>query len=107
MSTPKIENVVIKIVRAVESSGNIQFFVRATRTDCTELLGNNLDYHCFQTAYNGNIREESDCIDDALFSATFLLKFFGHKGKDLQFIGFTEANMADVEEAKRFWRITS
>ncbi|UQS94135.1 hypothetical protein ABNavy71_058 [Acinetobacter phage AB-Navy71] len=106
MKTPKIENVVVKIVRATESSGNVQYWVRATRTDDDQLFGNNLDYHCFQTAYNGRIRDEEDCINDALFSAIMLLKFFGHKGPDLQLIGFTEENMKVVEEAKRFWRVT-
>ncbi|AXF40629.1 hypothetical protein HYP67_gp060 [Acinetobacter phage vB_ApiM_fHyAci03] len=106
MSTPKIENVVVKIVRAVESSGNVQFFLRATRLDDEELFGNNLEYQCFQTDKNGHKLTEHECIDYALFGATMLLRFFGHKGSDLKFQGFTEENMKSVEEAKRFWRIT-
>lgn len=100
--TTKIENVIIKIVKMVESSGNVQFFVRATRTDDDKLFGNNLEYQCFQTR---SVRSEKDCIDDAVFSVTFLLKFFGHKATDVEFLGFSEENMKCVEESKRFWRI--
>lgn len=84
--TTKIENVVIKIVKMVESSGNIQFFVRATRTDDDELFGNNLEYQCFQTR---SVRSEKDCIDDAVFSVTFLLRFFVHKATDVQHISYS------------------
>ncbi|CAH1066750.1 Uncharacterised protein [Acinetobacter phage MD-2021a] len=98
----KIENVVIKIVKMVESSGNVQFFVRATRTDYNKLFGNNLEYQCFQTR---SVRSEKDCIDDAVFSVTFLLRFFGHKATDVQFVGFSEDNMKCVEQSKRFWLI--
>lgn len=100
--TSKIENVVIKIVKMVESSGNVQFFVRATRTDDDKLFGNNLEYQCFQTL---SVRSEKDCIDDAVFSATFLLRFFGHKATDVEFLNFSEENMKCVEESKRFWLI--
>lgn len=102
MSIPKIDNVVVKIVRAVESSGNIQFFLRATRLDDNQLFGNNLEYQCFETLKNDLTEEE--CVDYALFGATFLLDFFGHKAEDLKFQGFTEENMRAVEAAKRFWR---
>lgn len=98
----KIGNVVIKIVKMVESSGNVQFFVRATRTDDDKLFGNNLEYQCFQTR---SVRSEKECIDDAVFSVTFLLRFFGHKATDVQFVGFSEDNMKCVEQSKRFWLI--
>lgn len=98
----KIENVEIKIVRGYESSGNVQFFVRATRTDDLEMLfGNNLEYHCFQTK---NGLTEDKCIDNSLFSVTFLMQFFGHKSSDVKFVGFTEENMESVKNYKRFWR---
>lgn len=98
----KIENVEIKVNRAYESSGNVQFFVRATRTDDQEtLLGNNLDYHCFQTKSG---LTEDECIDHALFSIIFLMRFFGHKSSDVKFVGFTEENMESVKNYKRFWR---
>lgn len=101
-SINKIENVLIQINKAVESSGNQQFFIRATRIDSTEFLGTLLEYQCFQTKSGLTVKE---CIDNALFSASFLLRFFGHKAKDLKFIGFNEAEMQLVQESKRFWRI--
>ncbi|AWY10371.1 hypothetical protein Octan_055 [Acinetobacter phage Octan] len=104
MSTPKIENVVVKIIRVVESSGNVQFFLRATRLDVDEPFGNNLEYQCFQTNKNGHKLTEHECIENALFGAIMFLRFFGHKGSDLKFQGFTEENMKSVEEAKLFWR---
>lgn len=101
---PKIENVKLQIVRATESSGNVQFFVRAVRTDDTKtLFGNLLDYHCHQTKHN---LTEDECVDRAMFSLTYLVRFFGHKGKDVEFVGFTEDNMKSVKSAKRFWRIS-
>ena len=50
---PKIENVTLQILRMDESSGNIQIFVRAKRTDDnpSKLFHETLEYHCFQTKH--------------------------------------------------------
>lgn len=100
--TSKIENVQIEITRAYESSGNVQFFVRARRLDDKDsIFGNILEHQCFQTKY---LETEDKCIDYAIFDVDFLLRFFGHKAEDVKFIGFTDENMESVKNAKRFWR---
>ncbi|CAL1777709.1 hypothetical protein vBAbaMPhT2_024 [Acinetobacter phage vB_AbaM_PhT2] len=107
MKTPKIENVVVKIVRATESSGNVQYWVRATRTDDNDgtIFGNNLEYHCSQTAYNGHVMSTEDCIDRAVFSAKQLLSFFGHTVDDLVLHGFPEEELELVKSSRKFWRL--
>ena len=103
MTIPKLDHIQIEICKMEESSGNKQFFVRMRRNDydSTGFFDNLLEYQCFQSKY----QDYDSCIDSALFSASFLLKFFGQKAKDVKFINFTESDMNLVDKSKRFWRI--
>ena len=71
---PKIENVTLQILRMDESSGNIQIFVRAKRTDdnSSKLFQETLEYQCFQTKH----MQYKECLSRAWFSATKLCNFF-------------------------------
>lgn len=98
---PRMDNVRVEISRMTESSGNVQFFVRARRLDDSDtLFGNILEHQCFQTKHI----DEEQCVKYALFSSTYLIKFFGQSADDVKLCGFTEDNMKIVEAEKRFWR---
>lgn len=100
---PEISNVNVQIVRAQESSGNVQFFLRAVRSEANNFNMNGLlEYQCFQTKNGKNIQE---CIDDAIFGSTFLLRFFGKSAKDLMLVGFCEEELGFAQTAKEFWRM--
>lgn len=92
-------NVEVQIVRMVESSGNQQFFVRARRLDNKDKsifnLNNLLEYNCFQTNYNGKEIPLDECIEHAMFSSSYLLKFFGKTVDDLKLINF-EKNHIEI-----------
>lgn len=95
-------NIEIQIVKMTESSGNIQYFLRAKKLDSKSVFDGILEYNCFQTKHGATSEK---CIGDAVFGATYLLKFFDKKGSDLKFVNFNDDEMAIVNEQKRFWRI--
>lgn len=83
----------VAIVRMEESSGNVQFFLRALRTDCTEFSLEKtgvLEYSCYQTKQGLSINE---CIDRAVFEAQFLLRFFDLPKTSLELHMFSENNI--------------
>lgn len=105
MFRPELENmqnIEVRIVKAAESSGNLQYFVRAVRTDSepSQFLEAMLEYQCFQTKY----LDRDECIKRAMFSSTFLLRFFGKTASDLKVINFDGYDDTVMEEDKRFWR---
>ena len=77
---PKIENVTLQILRMDESSGNIQIFVRAKRTDdnSSKLFQETLEYQCFQTKHI----EYKECLSRAWFSASIVGRFCGLSSMD-------------------------
>lgn len=85
MKTPKV-----LIVKMNESSGNVQFFVRAVRTDLTDTLDQAtkgvLEYQCFQTKH----MSVEECISRAVFTAGYLLRFFDLTREDLKLVRFTD-----------------
>lgn len=94
MSTYKVG-----IVKMKESSGNVQFFVRAVRTDLSEspvemALKGTLEYTCHQTRQGLSIK---DCIKRAMFDSGYLLRFFDIKREDLFYANFTDE---EIEYAK-------
>ena len=97
-----MQNVKVKIVKAKESSGNIQFFVRAIRDhdNREHFLDALLEYQCFQTKHF----DQEECIKRALFSARYLLRFFGKDPADLEFVQFSSEDMKIVEQDRLFWR---
>ena len=86
---PKIENVTLQILRMDESSGNIQIFVRAKRTDdnSSNLFQETLEYQCFQTKQI----EYKECLSRAWFSASIVARFCGLSSMD-------EVNLYNLSE---------
>ena len=83
MQDYKIENVSVCVTRMEESNGNVQFFLRAVRTDVSYFnmkVDSLLEYSCFQTKTGLTINE---CIERAVFESQFLLRFFGLEKSDL------------------------
>lgn len=103
---PRINEVSVQIVRAYESSGNTQFFLRAVRTDLKDLsifnTDNILEYACHQTKHDLTIEE---CIDRAIFESRYLLKFFGLEKDDLKLVGFGPEELQIAETYTKRWRI--
>lgn len=90
---PKIENVVVQILRMNESSGNKQVYLRAKRIDVDSdffTIDNILEYSCFQTKQGIDLNE---CINRAMFEASFLLRFFGLTYNDIEFSRFTDEEL--------------
>jgi hypothetical protein len=77
-----------KIVEMIESSGNIQYFVRGFNTKSKE----HLDYYVHETKH-GITKEEAQ--KRAWFSAGFLARFFGIKNEDIKLVNFKEIGDED------------
>lgn len=90
---PKIENIVVQLLRMDESSGNKQVYLRAKRTDVDSdffTIDNILEYSCFQTKHGIDLEE---CIQRAMFEAQFMLRFFGLTFDDVEYARFTEEEL--------------
>lgn len=98
----KIENVVVEICCARESSGNIQFFLRAKRTDDTSFMSLDgcLEYQCFQTKHEQTVKK---CIDNAVFGSMFLLRFFGLTHEDIKLSGFDDEMIEFAKKSTKRW----
>lgn len=68
----------VEIVKMVESSGNIQFFVRAFNPVTRKVL----EHACHQTKFISDVQE---CIKRAWMDAGFLARYFGIPNEDIQF----------------------
>lgn len=101
---PKIENVTLQILRMDESSGNIQIFVRAERTDdnSSNLFQETLEYRCFQTKHI----QYKECLSRAWFSATMLCNFFGHHPDDIVFLRLNESDIKIIKSSLSMYRGT-
>ena len=91
---PKIENVTLQILRMGESSGNIQIFVRAKRTDDNPSK-------LFQETL-----ECKECLSRAWFSATMLCNFFGHHPDDIVFLRLNESDIKTIKSSASMYRGT-
>lgn len=102
MTIQKMENVIVEILRMNESSGNRQVYIRVKRTDCGDTslfsLNETLEYECHQTKHGLELEE---CIERAMFSVGFLLRFFGHKYSDIKFVNFTEDELIIANKAMK------
>lgn len=96
-----MNNVKIQIVKASESSGNIQFFVRAVRTDFSDKdwLDGLLEYECFQTKH----LSKEECLHRCAFSVNYLLKFFSKSVDDIELRRFDDSEKDIFYKEAKMW----
>lgn len=104
MKTDKLERldkVDVEIVKMRESSGNEQFFVRFSRNDNDDVMGNikKFTFSCFQTLKNNLTREE--CLSRAWFEAGMAARFVGLKSmSEVKILGITEEEKLIMMETR-------
>lgn len=99
----KIENVKLQILKAEESSGNIQIFVRAKRTEeINNIFGETLEYHCFQTKH----LDYKECLSRAWFSAGTLCNFFGHTLDDILISNLSQEDTEYMKSCMSMCRVS-
>lgn len=83
----------VSIVKMVESSGNVQFFVRSWNFETKQAL----EYSCHQTKY---LELQNECIKRAWMDAGFLARYFGLDNDDIEFTFFDEGQIAFAKQQR-------
>lgn len=92
-----MNNVIIRVVKMTESSGNVQYFGRAYNKDNKE----SLDYCCHQTKHY----EAKECMSRVWFEIGYLGNFFGIPNKDIQLINLTEEEQSFIVKQRSLNRV--